>query len=602
MTDLLSPILYVMGREDDAYICFAAMFDRIKVNFTEWCEGTLNKLERLKHLCEVLDPELYSHLSGQQLEDPFVLFFGMVLIECRREFNFQEGLHLFEVLWASALRRDAPTLEEVSQANWASFMTSVSTHVTYQTFGDEGVPYSTQPLEEDSVDMIISPEIRSPGSASSAAQFIPIVSNANGGDDEGLLYETPTTPILEPDNFLSCSPDTPLKRSVSLPDSEFVLIDANSFLTQSSETKSEGDLDIAGTVDASGGTNQVSSVNTEMADLSSVSSSNGHRNSSGDECATNSDTKLNMKTQSRDEIPTHDGGDHHDEPGTLFQCSSEHEDDVFPSIVRSKPFKKQSQTLPRNQRKSTDAKPEQESVLKSSTLPRTSSTLPPAPFLHHLSRPSLSSPYVSSIRALDPRISYPNTNLDPFQDEFDSPSPHSSPMRLSPVYTASPHSQTNDYNFSPAPSPLVHAIQSSDVSPQQINRPQSIEGSLEVSHVLSGLMSGEHTHPNVNRETSLRIKMADAFSLFVCLAILVNNRKEILNNQMDFVSLSIMLNDQAENQSLPTILKIARQLHGIYFKYQTFCLDESCKRDFRMFETWLDDPSVLSRAAQTTHS
>ena len=125
---------------------------------------------------------------------------------------------------------------------------------------------------------------------------------------------------------------------------------------------------------------------------------------------------------------------------------------------------------------------------------------------------------------------------------------------------------------------------------------------MELSHVMSELVSGESVHPNVNRETSLRIRMTDAFSLFVCLAILVKNRRRIINDRLDFVSLSMMLNNQAESQSLSQILKIARQLHQAYYSYQVTHFDAMIDppsseqdRDVRMFDMWLDDPSVLNR-------
>ena len=172
MTDLLSPILYVMEREDDAYICFAAMLQRLSNNFGMWCEGTLKKVERLRHLCAVLDPQLYSYLSGIE-EDAFALFFGMVLIECRREFSFSDSFHLMEVLWAANLcmqqREDpnwsppSPLVSNTSQhiqarssmspeidhtpslSEWASFMSTHSRDVIRQVFG-EVQTYSAEPL------------------------------------------------------------------------------------------------------------------------------------------------------------------------------------------------------------------------------------------------------------------------------------------------------------------------------------------------------------------------------------------------------------------------------------------------------------------------
>ena len=171
MTDLLSPILYVMEREDDAYIVFSAMVQRIAENFGTWCEGTLKKVERLRHLCSVLDPELSAYLKDIE-EDAFALFFGMVLIECRREFSFESSFHLMEVIWSAALcmrqredpnwsppsptptrrghrnnRRiqafspEPPSLTSEltslpSHSEWASFMSNRSPDVIRQVFGD----------------------------------------------------------------------------------------------------------------------------------------------------------------------------------------------------------------------------------------------------------------------------------------------------------------------------------------------------------------------------------------------------------------------------------------------------------------------------------
>ena len=164
MTDLLSPILYVMEREDDAYIVFSAMVQRISDNFGIWCEGTLKKIERLRHLCSVLDPQLSAYLDSIQ-DDAFALFFGMVLIECRREFSFESSFRLLEVIWAAALcmrqredpnwsplatprrrrhRRIQVSCSEVSDdldavpsySEWASFMSNRSPDLIRQVFGE----------------------------------------------------------------------------------------------------------------------------------------------------------------------------------------------------------------------------------------------------------------------------------------------------------------------------------------------------------------------------------------------------------------------------------------------------------------------------------
>ena len=146
MTDILSPILYVMKHEADAYICFAAMVERIQSHFKEWCTGSLLKLERLRHLCEILDPELYHYLTSRIEEDVFVLFFGMVLIECRREFSFEDSFHLLEAIWAGSVCMKGVESSPSTFSEWARYMTYQSPEVLQQVFEGTGVPYTAVPL------------------------------------------------------------------------------------------------------------------------------------------------------------------------------------------------------------------------------------------------------------------------------------------------------------------------------------------------------------------------------------------------------------------------------------------------------------------------
>ena len=148
MTDILSPILYVMNHEADAYICFSAMVERIRNHFETWCLGTLLKLERLRHLCEVLDPELFHHLKENIEEDAFALFFGMVLIECRREFSFEDSFHLLEAIWAAVacMKDSLPHTTTLSHTEWATYMTQTSQDVIRQVMGETECPYSVGPL------------------------------------------------------------------------------------------------------------------------------------------------------------------------------------------------------------------------------------------------------------------------------------------------------------------------------------------------------------------------------------------------------------------------------------------------------------------------
>ena len=419
---------------------FAAMFERIKVNFTEWCEGTLNKLERLKHLCEVLDPELYAQLTLQQDEDPFVLFFGMVLIECRREFSFQDGLHLFEVLWSAAMHRDAPSLDDVSRAKWASFMTSVSPDIVSQTFGETGVPYSTHPLDEDSVNVIMSPGSRSSSRRSqSSARLIPRPGSAsmrseNRSDETQSLHSQSkvASPTLSKDRNLSTT------KCTSLPESSYIMVNTNNCsTTTTTETKSEGNLHTGERGESADNMAELVGLphTTEMADMSSVSSSKSKTNG----LSVGGSPVLKHK-DSEAVCGSVEG------PDVFLEECLEGKEDRFVGETRSKSQLASASnwsqeaaqkvgTFPRPKHKQESP---QEAYGTCNTLPRSHSSIPPASFLHNLSRPSLSSPYVSGIRALDPRLSYPDTNLDPFKDECSSSSPNpSSPNQLSP-YSTSP--------------------------------------------------------------------------------------------------------------------------------------------------------------------
>lgn len=120
MTDILSPILYTMGEEADAYICFACLLHPIQENFNPHCGGVLGKIEALKHLCEVLAPDLYHYLENLD-QDAFTLCFGMVLIECRREFSFRDSIDLLEVIIASRFGYRVMTQNVV---DWADYMTT----------------------------------------------------------------------------------------------------------------------------------------------------------------------------------------------------------------------------------------------------------------------------------------------------------------------------------------------------------------------------------------------------------------------------------------------------------------------------------------------
>ena len=136
MTDMLSPLLYIMNEEADAYICYSCLLQHVQDNFSPECQGALEKIEALKHLCEVLAPHLYNYLEELD-QDAFTLCFGMILIECRREFSFKDSINLLEVITASRFGYRLMT-QSVSQVVWANYMTTMSMDVLEEVITTDG--------------------------------------------------------------------------------------------------------------------------------------------------------------------------------------------------------------------------------------------------------------------------------------------------------------------------------------------------------------------------------------------------------------------------------------------------------------------------------
>ncbi|XP_060101055.1 TBC1 domain family member 15 [Heteronotia binoei] len=98
MSDLLSPILYVMENEVDAFWCFALYMDQMHQNFEEQMQGMKTQLIQLSTLLRLLDSEFCSYLESQ--DSGYLYFcFRWLLIRFKREFSFQDILRLWEVMW-----------------------------------------------------------------------------------------------------------------------------------------------------------------------------------------------------------------------------------------------------------------------------------------------------------------------------------------------------------------------------------------------------------------------------------------------------------------------------------------------------------------------
>ncbi|OTF79292.1 TBC1 domain containing protein, partial [Euroglyphus maynei] len=69
MSDLASPLLYVMKDESHAYIAFCALMQRLGENFsTDGC-AISRKFRILKHLLQHYDREFYRYLQGENAEE-----------------------------------------------------------------------------------------------------------------------------------------------------------------------------------------------------------------------------------------------------------------------------------------------------------------------------------------------------------------------------------------------------------------------------------------------------------------------------------------------------------------------------------------------------
>lgn len=100
MSDLASPLLVTQKNEGQAYICFCALMRRLQTNFTTEGSAIMMKFHHLSELLNMYDPVLYSHLLQNTAGDMFFCY-RWFLLEMKREFPFNDALHVLEVMWAT---------------------------------------------------------------------------------------------------------------------------------------------------------------------------------------------------------------------------------------------------------------------------------------------------------------------------------------------------------------------------------------------------------------------------------------------------------------------------------------------------------------------
>uniref|UniRef100_A0A8C7KNJ9 TBC1 domain family member 15 n=1 Tax=Oncorhynchus kisutch TaxID=8019 RepID=A0A8C7KNJ9_ONCKI len=98
MSDLLSPILYVMEDEVDAFWCFVSFMDQMHQNFEEQMQGMKTQLTQLSTLLRLLDLSFWNYLVAQDSGHLYFCF-RWLLIRFKRELSFPDVLRLWEVMW-----------------------------------------------------------------------------------------------------------------------------------------------------------------------------------------------------------------------------------------------------------------------------------------------------------------------------------------------------------------------------------------------------------------------------------------------------------------------------------------------------------------------
>ncbi|KZV20061.1 hypothetical protein F511_15304 [Dorcoceras hygrometricum] len=98
MSDLLSPILFVMGDESESFWCFVSLMERLGPNFNRDQSGMHSQLFALSKLVELLDSPLHNYFAQNDCLNYFFCF-RWILIQFKREFEYEKTMQLWEVLW-----------------------------------------------------------------------------------------------------------------------------------------------------------------------------------------------------------------------------------------------------------------------------------------------------------------------------------------------------------------------------------------------------------------------------------------------------------------------------------------------------------------------
>uniref|UniRef100_A0A2A4IWY5 TBC1 domain family member 15 n=1 Tax=Heliothis virescens TaxID=7102 RepID=A0A2A4IWY5_HELVI len=100
MSDILAPLLLLLGNEVDSFWCFVGFMDKICTNFDMDQAGMKHQLLQLQQLLTFASPALAAHLAAKDSGNMYFCF-RWLLVWFKREFSHRDIMRLWEVLWTS---------------------------------------------------------------------------------------------------------------------------------------------------------------------------------------------------------------------------------------------------------------------------------------------------------------------------------------------------------------------------------------------------------------------------------------------------------------------------------------------------------------------
>ena len=89
MSDLASPVLYIMRDEALAFWCFVLLMERMEGNFKSDSTSMKEQLQALQQLMQIVDPELHAFIEEAESQD-YLFCYRWLLVHFKREFTFDE--------------------------------------------------------------------------------------------------------------------------------------------------------------------------------------------------------------------------------------------------------------------------------------------------------------------------------------------------------------------------------------------------------------------------------------------------------------------------------------------------------------------------------